>query len=118
VTTLLSLQVLLVSDPTTDKAAAGMDVLVGHFQDPEEFPGLAHFCGTLPLATLQSPEPVDDLCSIGVTVPRAHAVLGHGQAPGRECLLELPLVSRRLLERLYVDRGELPLQPLRVAPGI
>lgn len=38
------LQVLLVSDPTTDKAAAGMDVLVGHFQDPEEFPGLAHFC--------------------------------------------------------------------------
>src|SRR3989344_5578733 len=24
-----------------------MDVLVGHFQDPEEFPGLAHFCGTV-----------------------------------------------------------------------
>eukprot|EP01090_Pellita_catalonica_P013689 TRINITY_DN3308_c0_g1_i2.p1 TRINITY_DN3308_c0_g1~~TRINITY_DN3308_c0_g1_i2.p1 ORF type:complete len:962 (-),score=160.08 TRINITY_DN3308_c0_g1_i2:14-2899(-) len=38
------LDVMLVSDPTTDKAAVGMDVLVGHFQDPAELPGLAHFC--------------------------------------------------------------------------
>lgn len=37
------LQVLLVSDVNTDKAAAGMSVNVGHFQDPEEIPGLAHF---------------------------------------------------------------------------
>ena len=24
-----------------------MDILVGHFQDPEFVPGLAHFCGRL-----------------------------------------------------------------------
>jgi insulysin len=34
---------LLVSDPTTDKASAAMDVRVGHFSDPENVPGLAHF---------------------------------------------------------------------------
>ena len=38
------MQILLVSDPETDKAAAAMDVAVGHFSDPEELPGLAHFC--------------------------------------------------------------------------
>jgi insulysin len=37
------LQVLLISDPETDKAAAAMDVHVGHFSDPAEIPGLAHF---------------------------------------------------------------------------
>ena len=31
------------SDPTTDKAAAAMDVNVGHMSDPWELPGLAHF---------------------------------------------------------------------------
>jgi len=36
------MKVLLVSDPTTDKAAAAMDVNVGHMSDP--IPGLAHFC--------------------------------------------------------------------------
>jgi len=40
---LLSLQVLAVSDPTADRVAASMDVSVGHFSDPEELPGLAHF---------------------------------------------------------------------------
>ena len=34
---------LLVSDPTTDKASAAMDVRVGHFSDPDSIPGLAHF---------------------------------------------------------------------------
>ena len=34
---------VLVSDPETDKAAAAMDVNVGHFSDPEDVPGLAHF---------------------------------------------------------------------------
>jgi len=34
---------LLISDPTTDKASAAMDVRVGHLSDPEEAPGLAHF---------------------------------------------------------------------------
>lgn len=38
-----NLQCLLVCDPTADKAAAAMDVNVGHFSDPEEIPGLAHF---------------------------------------------------------------------------
>ncbi len=38
------LQVLLISDPTTDKASAALDVHVGHLCDPENVPGLAHFC--------------------------------------------------------------------------
>ena len=38
-----SLQALLISDPTTHKSAASMDVYVGTNNDPEEFPGLAHF---------------------------------------------------------------------------
>ena len=38
-----SLRVILISDPTTDKAAASMDVYVGTNNDPTEFPGLAHF---------------------------------------------------------------------------
>ena len=37
------LQVMLVSDPESDKAAASMDVYVGSADDPEQFPGLAHF---------------------------------------------------------------------------
>lgn len=38
-----SLQVLVISDPKTEKSAAAMDVHVGHQSDPEELPGLAHF---------------------------------------------------------------------------
>jgi len=38
------LRVMLVSDASADKASAAMCVKVGHFSDPEEFPGLAHFC--------------------------------------------------------------------------
>lgn len=38
------LKVLLVSDEKCEKAAAAMCVRVGHFDDPEEIPGLAHFC--------------------------------------------------------------------------
>jgi insulysin len=37
------LQVMLVSDPECDIAAAAMDVHVGSASDPEELPGLAHF---------------------------------------------------------------------------
>src|ERR1700734_3016991 len=37
------LQVLLISDPTTDKSAASIDVNVGHYMDPDDMPGLAHF---------------------------------------------------------------------------
>ncbi|GFR52343.1 hypothetical protein Agub_g14888, partial [Astrephomene gubernaculifera] len=38
-----NLRVMLVSDPTTDKAGAAMDVFVGSLSDPDAFPGLAHF---------------------------------------------------------------------------
>jgi len=38
------MQVLLVSDKGAEKSAASMSVSVGHFSDPDELPGLAHFC--------------------------------------------------------------------------
>lgn len=38
-----SLQVLLISDPETDKCAASMNVCVGSFSDPKGLEGLAHF---------------------------------------------------------------------------
>ncbi|KAJ9089927.1 metalloprotease [Entomophthora muscae] len=38
------MKVLLISDPTTDLAAAALDVAVGSMADPEFMPGLAHFC--------------------------------------------------------------------------
>lgn len=37
------LQVLLISDPETDKTAACLACEVGHMSDPEGIPGLAHF---------------------------------------------------------------------------
>lgn len=37
------LKAILISDPTTDKAGAALDVHVGHLSDPWEVPGLAHF---------------------------------------------------------------------------
>jgi len=37
------MKVMLVSDPTTDKSAASMDVHVGSMSDPWDIPGLAHF---------------------------------------------------------------------------
>ena len=39
-----NLQVLLAHDSETEKSSAAMDVNVGHFSDPAEAPGLAHFC--------------------------------------------------------------------------
>ncbi|KAG9023196.1 Insulinase (Peptidase M16), partial [Serendipita sp. 407] len=51
------LQALLVHDATTDKAAASMDVGVGHLSDPDDIPGLAHFCEHLLfLGTKQFPK--------------------------------------------------------------
>ena len=38
------MQVLLISDTTTEKSAAALDVHVGSMSDPEDLPGLAHFC--------------------------------------------------------------------------
>ena len=40
----LNVQVMLVSDPSTDKSAASLDVNIGSMSDPKELPGLAHFC--------------------------------------------------------------------------
>ena len=34
----------MISDETTDKSAAGLDVHIGHMSDPVNLPGLAHFC--------------------------------------------------------------------------
>jgi insulysin len=38
------LDVLLIEDANATKAAASMDVGVGYWSDPEDIPGLAHFC--------------------------------------------------------------------------
>jgi len=38
-----ALRVLLVSDPGTDMAAASLTVLRGYYNEPAEYPGLAHF---------------------------------------------------------------------------
>eukprot|EP01052_Picozoa_sp_SAG31_P000031 SAG31_NODE_2_length_46263_cov_45.908043_1_plen_213_part_10 len=38
------LSALLISDPTTDESAAAMDVGFGSWDEPEDVPGLAHFC--------------------------------------------------------------------------
>ncbi|GIY21913.1 insulin-degrading enzyme [Caerostris extrusa] len=38
------MKVLLISDPSTDKSAAALDVQIGSMSEPREFPGLAHFC--------------------------------------------------------------------------
>lgn len=36
------LEILLIHDPHTDKAAAAIDVNVGSFSDPDDLPGTAH----------------------------------------------------------------------------
>lgn len=52
------LDVMLISDQTADKAAASLDIRVGSADDPEEFPGLAHFLEhMLFLGTAKYPEP-------------------------------------------------------------
>ena len=38
------IRVVLVSDPSSSRSAAALDVNVGAFSDPREVPGLAHFC--------------------------------------------------------------------------
>ncbi|KAL1720055.1 Metalloenzyme, LuxS/M16 peptidase-like protein [Schizophyllum commune] len=37
-------EAMLVHDAKADKAAASLDVAVGHLYDPDDMPGLAHFC--------------------------------------------------------------------------
>ncbi|TRY55889.1 hypothetical protein DNTS_029134 [Danionella cerebrum] len=38
------LKAILISDPTTDKSSAALDVQIGSLSDPENISGLAHFC--------------------------------------------------------------------------
>uniref|UniRef100_A0A674NT32 Insulin-degrading enzyme n=1 Tax=Takifugu rubripes TaxID=31033 RepID=A0A674NT32_TAKRU len=38
------LKVMLISDPTTDKSSAALDVQIGSLSDPVNISGLAHFC--------------------------------------------------------------------------
>ena len=52
------LKVLIISDPTTDKAAAALDVKVGSASDPRDWQGLAHFLEhMLFLGTEKYPQP-------------------------------------------------------------
>lgn len=51
------LKVLVVSDGSTEKAAAAMDVHIGSMSDPDNIPGLAHFCEHMAfLGTKKYPE--------------------------------------------------------------
>ncbi|CAN0120298.1 unnamed protein product [Ectocarpus sp. 6 AP-2014] len=38
------IKAIVISDPDTKISAAAMDVHVGYFSDPDDLPGLAHFC--------------------------------------------------------------------------
>jgi secreted Zn-dependent insulinase-like peptidase len=52
------LEVMFISDPDTDSAAASLDIQVGSSSDPEQYPGLAHFLEhMLFLGTAKYPEP-------------------------------------------------------------
>lgn len=54
------MKVLLISDPTTDKSSASLNTRVGSMSDPEDLPGLAHFCEhMLFLGTTKYPEEND-----------------------------------------------------------
>ncbi|XP_066457093.1 insulin-degrading enzyme isoform X2 [Eleutherodactylus coqui] len=38
------IKAVLISDPTTDKSSAALDVFIGSLSDPDNISGLAHFC--------------------------------------------------------------------------
>lgn len=38
------LEALLIHDQLADKASASLDVNIGYYEDPDDLPGLAHFC--------------------------------------------------------------------------
>ena len=53
-----NLDVILISDPSTDKAAASLDVYIGSYQNPADRMGLAHFLEhMLFLGTAEYPDP-------------------------------------------------------------
>jgi insulysin len=52
------LDIVLISDPTTDKAAASLDVYIGSYQNPQDRAGLVHFLEhMLFLGTEKYPDP-------------------------------------------------------------
>ncbi|XP_032664480.1 insulin-degrading enzyme isoform X2 [Odontomachus brunneus] len=54
------MKVLLINDPRTDKSAAALNVNIGSMCDPDDLPGLAHFCEhMLFLGTEKYPEQND-----------------------------------------------------------
>ncbi|XP_018404393.1 PREDICTED: insulin-degrading enzyme-like, partial [Cyphomyrmex costatus] len=54
------MKVLLISDPRTDQSAAAMDIKIGSMSDPDDLPGLAHFCEhMLSLGTKKYPKEND-----------------------------------------------------------
>jgi len=61
-----ALEILLISDPDTDKAAACMEVEVGSFSDPEGLEGLAHFLGEF---VSSPPHPASRADRITIRVP-------------------------------------------------
>lgn len=71
------LRVLLVSDPQTDMAAAALNVDVGHYDDPVDRQGLAHFLEhMLFLGTEKYPEPDEYREYISRHGGRVNAVTG------------------------------------------
>lgn len=52
------LEALLISDPGADQSSASLAVAAGSWHDPEEYPGMAHFCEhMLFLGTAKYPDP-------------------------------------------------------------
>lgn len=57
------IRTLLISDPSTSRSAAAMDVHVGSMTDPKNIPGLAHFCEHMSfLGTSKYPDEVPITC--------------------------------------------------------
>jgi hypothetical protein len=65
------LRVLLCSDPSSNEAAAAMDVHVGACSDPVNIPGMAHFTGTWTWETSQDGRNDD------IPFPWSHLTLQH-----------------------------------------
>lgn len=73
------IEALLISDPTTDKASAAIDVKAGHLNDPEDLPGLAHFCEHLMFMGTEKVSPLSRLAR-----PSSCSCVGSGRHSGGE----------------------------------
>lgn len=80
------MEVIAVSDPKADKAAASMDVGVGHLSDPDNLAGCAHFCEHL---MFMGTKTVGPGCAVLTPVPL------------RKRVPAVPLCPQRPLERLH-----------------